>query len=182
MQTIYPVTLTPTEYLKQRFEEQVQKPENCGSCGRAHCLEALGYYRRWISDLLEAFRIRVRRFLCLQCRITISCLPDFAQPYRVVNTATVEKGFNGQTAREVRHWGWLIGAYWKKYAAHLPALVRTVGNAFGPCPLNVGPRDFGKLLLKDCGDLAGATEQLVRKFRTCLYGTYRCHQRRGFAK
>jgi hypothetical protein len=182
MQTIYPVSLTPTQYLEQRFEEQVPKPENCSNCGGADCLEALGYYRRWISDLLEALRIRVRRFLCLRCRITISCLPDFAQPYRVVKTATVEQGFNHQTGREVAHWGWLIGAYWKKYTAHFQTLVRTVGNAFGPSPVNAGPEDFWKLLLQDCGDLAGATRQLVSRFRTCLFGTYRCHQPKFFAK
>jgi hypothetical protein len=35
---------------------------------------------------------------------------------------------------------------------------------------------------KECGCLSAATEQLVRKFRTCLFGTYRCHQRQVFAK
>lgn len=182
MQKIYPVSLTPKEYLEQHFEEPVQKPENCLNCGGAHCLEALGYYGRWISHLLDVFRIRVRRFLCLQCRIRISRLPEFAQPYRVVNTQTVEAGFNGEGAREVQDWGWLVLAYWKKYTAHLPELVRTVGNAFGPCPVKVGPQDFWKILLQDCGDLAAATGQLVRQFRTCLVGSYRCHQRKVFAK
>jgi hypothetical protein len=182
MQTIYPISLTPKEYSEQHFEEQVQKPDTCSNCGGAHCLDALGYYWRWISSWVEAFRIRVRRFLCLQCRLTISCLPDFAQPYRVVNTPTVEKGFNQKTGRAVQHWGWLIAAYWKKFTAHLQGLVRTVGNAFGPCPVNLCPQDFWKLLLRDCGDLAGATRQLVSRFRTCLFGTYRCHQPKIFSK
>lgn len=182
MQNIYPVTLTPEEYSEQRFEEQVQKPENCLNCGGANCLESLGYYSRWISYLVAVFRIRVRRFLCLKCRISISCLPDFAQPYRVVNTETVEKGFNQEAAREVQHWGWLILAYWKKYTAHLQGLVRTVGNAFGRCSVNVGPQDYWKMLLQDCDDLAAVTGQLVRRFRTCLFGTYRCHQLKVFAK
>lgn len=182
MQIISPTTLTPLEYLEQNAAEQVQKPENCANCGGANCLDALGYYWRWISYLLDAFEIRVRRFLCLRCGISISCLPDFAQPYRVVNTQTVEKGFNEEPTREVHHWGWLIAAYWKQLTAHLQRLVRTVGNAFGPCLVDVCPQDFWKLLLKDCGDLASATEQLVRKFRTCLFGTYQCHQPGGFAK
>lgn len=182
MQNIYPVTLTPKEYSEQRLEEQVQKPENCLNCGGANCLEALGYYWRWISYVLEAFRIRVRRFLCLQCRVSISCLPDFAQPDRVVNTQTVEAGFQGDGAGAVRHWGWLILAYWKKFAAHLQELLRTVGNAFGPCPVVVSPEDFWKMILKDGEGLAAATGQLVRQFRTCLFGTYRCHQPKVFAK
>jgi hypothetical protein len=82
----------------------------------------------------------------------------------------------------VEHWGWLIEVYWKKYSTHLSTLVRTVGNAFGRCPVKVGPEDFWKLLLQDCGDLARATAQLVSRFRTCLFGTYQCHQRKGFAK
>jgi hypothetical protein len=182
MQIIYPTTLTPIEYLKHNGAEQVQKPENCVSCGKANCLEALGYYCRWISYLVDAFRIRVRRFLCLQCRTSLSCLPDFAQPYRVVNTQTVEAGFNAKGSAPELHWGWLILAYWKKFSAHLQTLLRAVGNAFGPCPAAARPEDFWKLLLKRCGSLAGATEELVRKFQICLFGTYRCHQRRAFAK
>jgi hypothetical protein len=182
MQIIHPTTLTPKEYLEQHFEEQVQKPENCANCGGANCLEALGYYWRWISYLLEVFQIRVRRFLCQQCRLSVSCLPDFAQPYRVVNTQTVEAGFNGKDSASQLHWGWLIVAYWKKFTAHLPSLLRTVGNAFGACPLAAGPQDFWKLILKQCACLAAATEQLVRKFRICLFGTYRCHQPKVFAK
>jgi hypothetical protein len=182
MQIISLTTLTPLQYLEQNAAEQVQKPESCANCGGANCLDALGYYWRWISYLLDAFQIRIRRFLCLRCGISISCLPGFAQPYRVVNTETVEKGFDEETTREVQHWGWLILAYWKRFTAHLQRLVRTAGNAFGPCPVKVCPRVFWELLLKDCGTLAVATEELVHTFRTCLFGTYPCHQPKLFAK
>jgi hypothetical protein len=182
VQTIYPTTLTPLEYLEQGGAEQVQKPENCANCGVAHCLEALGYYWRYISHLLEYLRIRIRRFVCLRCRVSISCLPDFAQPYRVVNIQTVEAGFNGGNARPEVHWGSLIAVYWKKFTAFLQGLLRTVGNAFGPCPVQVQAEDFWRLILKECSSLAAATEQLVRRFRVCLFGRYRCHQRQVFAK
>lgn len=182
MQKIYPVSLTPKEYSEQHFEEQVQKPENCTNCGAAHSLEALGYYWRWISYLVDAMRIRVRRFLCLECLVSISCLPDFAQPYRVVNTQTVEGGFQGKASAAEVHWGWLILSYWKKFTAHLQTLRRTVGNAFGRCPLRASSDDFWKLILNQCGSLAGATEQLISQFHSCLFGTYRCHQRKIFAK
>jgi hypothetical protein len=33
-------------------------------------------------------------------------------------------------------------------------------------------------LIEACGDLGSATRQLVHQFHTCLFGTYRCHQRR----
>ncbi len=111
MQTIYLVTLTPLEYVDQDFQTQVPKPENCINCGAANCVEALGYYGRWVSWLQDVLSIGVRRFRCCQCRVSISCLPDFAQPYRVVNSATVQAGFNEEKTDQVVHWGWLIVAY-----------------------------------------------------------------------
>jgi hypothetical protein len=182
VQTIYPTTLTPRQYLEQQAEKQVKRPENCANCCGANCLEALGYYDRYISHLLEYLRIRVRRFLCLCCRVSISYLPDFAQPYRVVNSQTVEAGFNGGRAPPEVHWGSLIAVYWKKFTLFLRGLLGIVGNAFGPCAVQVRPKDFWSLILKECGSLAAATEQLVRRFRVCLFGRYRCHQRKGFAK
>jgi len=182
MQTIYPVTLTPQEYVDQGFQKQVPKPANCVNCGAANCVEALGYYERWVSYLLKALRIWVRRFRCRQCKVSISCLPDFAQPYRVVNSATVQAGFNQERTKEVQHWGWLIEAYWKKLSAHLEDLLRAVGSAFGPCPVPVGPKEFWDLLLEECTHLGAATQRLVQEFGTCLFGHYKCHQRKDFSK
>lgn len=182
MQTIHPTTLTPLQYLEQGAARQVKAPENCANCGGAHCLDALGYYERYISHLLECLRISIRRFRCLKCRASISCLPDFAQPYRVVNTQTVQAGFDGGEARPEVHWGSLIDVYWKKFTTFLQELLRAVGNAFGPCAVPVRPEDFWRLILKQCDSLAAASEELVRKFRICLFGRYRCHQPKGFAK
>jgi hypothetical protein len=44
MQTIYPTSLTPEQYAEQEYHRQVQPPENCPRCWRAHALEALAYY------------------------------------------------------------------------------------------------------------------------------------------
>jgi hypothetical protein len=55
-------------------------------------LGALAYYERYITTAtVLVLLIWVRRFLCRHCRISVSCLPDFAQPYRAVNTPTVEQ-------------------------------------------------------------------------------------------
>ena len=45
-------------------------------------------------------------------------------------------------------------------------------------PLQPTARGFWKQLLGSCGDLGKATRQLIHQFHTCLFGTYRCHQRR----
>jgi hypothetical protein len=52
VQILIPTTLTPLEYLERGAAKQVKRPENCANCGGAHCLEALGYYWRYISQLL----------------------------------------------------------------------------------------------------------------------------------
>jgi len=179
MQTIYPTSLTPEQYVAQQHQKQVPPPENCLNCGRAHSLEALAYYHRYVTWLTQVLIISVRRFLCRQCRVSISCLPSFAQPYRAINTATVEAGFNGQAQkREVQHWGTAIKDYWRRFEGHLPTLVRQVGSAFGRVSLRPRAEGFWRQLLERCGDLASATRQLIHQFHTCLFGTYRCHQRR----
>jgi hypothetical protein len=179
MQNIIKTSLTPAQYAEQNYQKQVRAPEICSNCGRAHSLEALAYYHRYVTFLTKVLMIWVRRFLCRHCRVSISCLPDFAQPYRAVNTATVQAGFSGQTqSREVQHWGTTIEAYGRRFQGHLPVLLRQVGHAFGPVPLHPTAQGFWAQLLGHCGDLASATGELVRQFHTCLFGTYRCHQRR----
>jgi len=183
MQIIFKTSLTPQQYFEQNSQKQVKPPENCPNCGRAHTLEALAYYERYATSVLAVLLIWVRRFLCRRCRVSVSCLPDFAQPYRAVNSATIAAGFSGQTqsreeSRAVHHWGTAIAGYWRRYQRHLPALLCIVGNAFGALPLQPTAREFWNVLLARCGDLASATRQLVQRFHTCLFGTYRCHQRR----
>ena len=180
MQTIYPTSLTPEQYVEQEYHKQVRPPENCPNCQRAHALEALAYYDRYITTATAlVLMIWVRRFLCRLCRVSVSCLPTFAQPYRPVNTPTIAAGFNGEEARpEVQRWSDLIDGYWRRFETHLPTLLRQVGNAFGPVPLRPTAKGFWRQLLGQCGDLARATGQLIHQFYTCLFGTYRCHQRR----
>lgn len=180
MQRIYPTSLTPEQYAEQAYHKQVRPPENCPNCQGAHALEGLAYYRRYISTATAmVLWIWVRRFFCRRCRISVSCLPQFAQPYRPVNTPTIAAGFNGESTRpEVQRWNQLIRVYWRRFTTHLPLLLRQVGNAFGVVPLQPTPQDFWRQLIVYGGDLARVTEQLVHQFHTCLFGTYHCHQRR----
>jgi hypothetical protein len=179
MQTIYPTSLTPEQYAEQEFHKQVRPPENCPNCRAAQVLEALAYYWRYITTATASvLLIAIRRFQCRHCDITVSCLPEFAQPYRPVNTPTVADGFNGKPTDQVRRWSHLIECYWERYESHLPVLLRQVGNAFGPVPLKPTAKGFWRQLMDRGGDLGTATRQLIEQFHTCLFGTYRCHQRR----
>lgn len=179
MQTILKTLLTPEQYVAQEYHRQVRAPDICANCLSAHSLEALAYYQRYVIWLASVLLIWVRRFVCRKCRVTISCLPSFAQPYRAINTSTIESGFQELLQqRTVAHWDTSLRAYWRRYEGHLPKLLQQVGNAFGSVPLKPTGQGFWKQLLRHCGSLAEATEQLVRQFHTCLFGTYRCHQRR----
>jgi hypothetical protein len=80
MQTIYPTSLTPEQYAEQKYHQQVRPLENCPNCQQAHVLEALAYYERFITAATAlVLLILVRRFLCRVCRVSVSCLPAFAQ-------------------------------------------------------------------------------------------------------
>jgi len=178
MQTIFPTSLTPAEYVEQNYQEQVQAPERCPNCGGPNSLEALGYYSRFVTQVIAAvLEIFVRRFRCRRCRISVSCLPAFAQPYRVVNSATVEAAFEGQHTRaDVQRWWEVLRSYWRRFAAHVPELARRVGQHLGRLPLEPTADDFWKRCIRAGGGLARTTQELIARFGTCLFGTYRCHQ------
>lgn len=179
MQTIFNTSLTPEEYAQGEYHRQVRPPECCPNCRAARALEALAYYWRYITTATAlVLRIWVRRFQCRGCEITVSCLPKFAQPYRVVNTSTVADGFNGKATDQTARWKGLIECYWDRFESHLSLLLRQVGNAFGPLPLQPTSREFWQQLMASCGDLGTATQKLIDQFHTCLFGHYRCHQRR----
>lgn len=179
MQTIFPTSLTPEQYAEANYQRQVPAPAHCPNCRRPSSLEALGYYSRFITQTMVAIlEIWIRRFRCRGCRISVSCLPQFAQPYRVVNNDTVQAGFNEQRTRpDVQRWQSLIDAYWRRLEQHLPDLVRRLGSAFGALPVNLTAAVFWTQWLQISRSLAAGTRQLVTHFRTCLFGTYRCHQR-----
>jgi hypothetical protein len=183
MQIIRPVPVTAEQYVQENFHTQIRPPENCPNCRQAHSLEALCYYLRYVTSMMRAavLRIAVRRFFCRHCRVSIRCLPDFAQPYRLVNTSTVEAGFDDQKTRpDVQRWEQLVGSYWKCFERHLPRLIRNVGSALGPSFAAPSARQFWEQIKRACGSLATATRQLVNQFHTCLFGTYRCHQRKSY--
>ena len=175
MQTIYPTSLTPEQYAEQEHHTQVTPPETCPNCLAAQTLEALTYYWRYVTGAKAlVLLIAVRRFQCQRCEVTVSRLPEFAQPYRAVNTPSIAEGFDGH---QVAKWSELIGCYWRQFERHLLLLLRQVGNAFGPLPLRPTAKGFWKQLIEGCGDLGKATRQLIDQFHTCLFGNYRCHQR-----
>lgn len=178
MQIIVSTSLTPEEYAQGKHPKQVKAPEHCPNCQHLKGLEGLGYYSRGITQSKAAVLvILVRRFFCRYCRITVSCLPAFAQPYRLVNTETIEAAFEGRKeGPEVQRWIRLIDTYWRCFKEHLPELVGRVGNFFGALPLSPGAQGVWEVWIKRCRSLGALSKELISRFSTCLFGTYHCHQ------
>jgi hypothetical protein len=113
--------------------------------------------------------------------VTVSCLPRFAQPYRLVCNATIEAFFEGRTERtDVRGWGELLGRYRRTYQQWFGVLRMECGALFGRSPPQEKPLTFWGRILRACGGIASATGKLVGQLRITLFGRYRCHQRRIF--
>ena len=111
--------------------------------------------------------------------MTVSCLPRFAQPYRVVCNATIEAFFEGRTARsDVRSWDELLGRYQRIYQQWFGTLRMECGAFFGRSPPEEKPLVFWGRIMETCGGLAAATGKLVAELRITFFGRYRCHQRR----
>jgi hypothetical protein len=111
--------------------------------------------------------------------VTVSCLPRFAQPYRVVCNATIEAFFGGVTARsDVRSWGELLGRYQRTYRQWFGTLRMECGAFFGRSPPEENRSGFWERIMGTCGGLAAATGKLVAELRITFFGRYRCHQRR----
>jgi hypothetical protein len=111
--------------------------------------------------------------------VTVSCLPRFAQPYRVVCNATIEAFFEGVTARsDVRSWSELLGRYQRTYWQWFGTLRMECGAFFGRSPPEENRSSFWERIMGTCGGLAAATGKLVAELRITFFGRYRCHQRR----
>jgi len=176
VQIILRVKWTPEQYVAEQCQHRMKRPDFCPHC-QQRALRALGYYKRWLSGLTqEPLRISVRRFKCKLCRLTVSLLPWFAQPYRVVRNKTIEAYFFGISDREdVQRWSDPLGCYWRRFTRWLPELREAVGAAFGRAPPTHDHRRWATFVVGITGDFAGGTQRLVTERRVTAFGRYRCH-------
>lgn len=95
MQIIVKVLSTVAEYIDKQIHRQMSRPERCPNCDKDCFFEALGYYQRDVTDKENGKIkcIRVRRFLCRACSVTVSLLPCFCHPYHVICHDTISDYF-----------------------------------------------------------------------------------------
>ena len=174
------MTCTPEDYRVAHKQSTMARPDRCPNCSAAKSLLALGYYERWLSGIDGGdLRLSIRRFRCRSCGRTVSLLPNFAQPYRLLRNEAIERYFSAQSERvEARRHVLLLRCYWRRFASWLPDLSRAIGVTFGRSPPPSEPQKWWVFLMNATGDLARATRWLVEHLRVTVFGRYRCHQPR----
>jgi len=177
MQRILACELSPEQYIESQAHRQVRPELTCPNCGRVASLHRHGVYERGLTGRRgQLLRILVVRFFCWMCRRTVSYLPDFTLPYRLVGTATLEAFLEGEHgALEVQRWMDLLGSYRRRMLSFCPRLVFVVGCGLGRAP-PARAQALWPWLKKACGSLRSAARRLVTQFKISLLGCYQCHQ------
>ena len=179
MQVIQAVPVSAEQYAKDNFQRQIRPPRTCPHCGAVKTLWALCYYPRNLTRLKtsDTLRIWIRRFQCCKCDGTVSILPSFAQPYRVVQNTTVEKFFQGPPyGTDVTWWVAPLRRYWKKFLIWIPELDSVLGSTLGLSPPYTAGNEWRAVIAAAYGEVDVCTECLVFHFRITLFGRYRCHE------
>ena len=176
MQVIRAVPVSVDHYVATSFHQGVQPPCKCPHCDATNALKALGYYSRNVTSQKNGvLRILVRRFRCCSCGKTVSVLPSFAQPYRLLLNVTVSEFFGGKIGTSALSWLPLLKQYWNRFANWLPQIDRIIRSVVARAPPHPDATGWWQVMDATFGDLEKITVALVGKFGVTLFGRYRCH-------
>jgi len=90
MQILHPFQGSIQEYCQEVIlHPDRYRPDHCPLCQRKDPLQAHGFYCRTLVDETFDGVIRIRRYLCLFCKRTVSLLPAFALPYLRFSLAVI---------------------------------------------------------------------------------------------
>jgi hypothetical protein len=176
MQIIRAIGMGAEHYARTNFHLAIGPPLECPHCNKPRGLHSLGYYLRNVtSPTSGVLRISVRRFRCRQCGRTVSVLPSFAQPYRLILNATINDFFGGGLNANALSWLPLLKQYWRRFSDWIPQIYRIAGSFLERSPPQLDPGGWWRELAAVFGDVERVTAMLVREFRITLFGRYRCH-------
>lgn len=182
MQVIFAFNGDPEDYVRSDAHLKVCRPKACPNCMKSRALRALGYYSRWVSSSArrKSTLVSIRRFRCDACRLSTSMLPDFAQPYRLVATDTVEQYLGGSKCGEaVDAWADLLEVYQRRFDERLPWTTSVLSSAYGLAEL---PQAAVEVWCEICGYFGGArflTARLAGDVGVTVFGIYQCHHPAG---
>lgn len=179
LQIIRKFEIDAERYVAENFHRRVTPPGLCPHCGEGGSLWSLGYYARNLTRLgVGILCIFIRRFRCNRCRKTVSILPSFAQPYRLVQNGTIEKFASGIYEVEVLRWFALLRRYWLRFVGWLPEMQRVIWKDQSRPPPECLPGEWWEFLVSEHGSFSAATMATVAVFQITFFGRYRCHQPR----
>ena len=141
-------------------------------------LELPGVYERYVSNGSTSQLIAVLRYRCGQTGATVSLLPDFAQPYRLLASGLIEDYFFERANRHLDSWFELLKSYRKGFEAWYEKLSALVGFSLGRAPpgLDSNATEYFKWLVGACGNcLKKVTRTLTKRLKVSTFGRYQCH-------
>jgi hypothetical protein len=150
MQILHPFVGSIQQYSEAISDPDRYRPDHCPQCQAKQPLTGHGFYCRTLVDLGFDGVIRVRRYLCLLCKRTVSLLPEFALPWlrfslTVISLFLVAHLLRGLTlaaaalAASQRAMPYQRGQFWiRRFRTQAPAL----SLALAPLAAPVGTPDF----------------------------------------
>jgi hypothetical protein len=151
----------------------VSRPELCERCGGRDCFHRHCTYKRYIGNK----QVKVARFLCVLCRLTVSLLPAFVLPYRSRLVKNVDAYFKAPNdrRREMSD-AELLRRYWREWVGHFESVQRDTGWPAGR-RLPRKPRAYWRRMRKASGSMEAAQKHLIGRYGICLLRRYLCHVR-----
>lgn len=181
MQMICKLSSNAESYVSENAHLQVKRPKACPHCSERGSLWILGIYRRWVTGEHSGkpCQLKIRRFQCHVCQGTVSMLPSFAQPYRLVCNATIERYFNGERlSPDIVRREFLLRRYWDRFESWFPRMLEIMGFMVAVRPPDSGEGGSWQIVSRAFGSMSQTTQKLVRQYEVTLFGKYRCHSPR----
>jgi hypothetical protein len=140
MQMLHPWRGSIQQYEQEISDPDRYRPDHCPLCHARDHLRAHGFYCRTLVDVQYDGSIRVRRYLCLVCKRTVSLLPEFVLPYlrftlQVISLFLLSRLLYGRTLREAAgaafqpNMPYQRGQFWiRRFHQHATALCAALAS------------------------------------------------------
>ena len=146
MQILHPFSGSLQQYEEAIADPDHDRPDHCPQCLTGQRMVGHGFYHRTLGDMGFEGSIRVRRYLCLACKRTVSLLPEFALPYLrfsvvVIGLFLIARLLEGRTlvaaagAASQPHMPYQRGQFWvRRFRRQAEALCAALTAKITPGP------------------------------------------------
>jgi hypothetical protein len=167
----------PEGYQQQQAHFQMLPPDRCPHCQHTKAFLALGYYSRYLAGRgAVLLHLQIRRFRCRFCRKTVSLLPHFAQPYRLIRNGVIAIFVTGTRRSQTYRWEDILRRYWRRFCSWSGRLRAILITNWGRPPPPSDPIMLWRWLEDFFGGFEKASNRLIGDLQITFFGQYRCHQ------